>query len=360
MDPSATRLADGKKPLMVGACQNRMLPVTEAPLIALILAFFGVVLATIQDLKTREVPDSLSSGLIALGFAMALVRWALGDGWGVVVNSALGFGFGYGIGAALYFLRQWGGGDAKLLAGLGAMLGFFSSESAISVGFSNTGIGVAVGIVLFTGAIAYLSRHEGRTSVVSTLSGGLGLAGVSLFIGSFTFGLTDLFLPGYLVVVFLCGALWGVFMLLCLAWRNREAVRIGVRDRIAIYAGFVFGLIVIAAVLVFGLPLSGLLVFLALLTALSPLVLVISRSFEQTLFVRSVTPDELVLGDWLAEDVVVDGVVVIAASNPGLSALQIDELRDLWDRQAIVRILIKDGIAFVPAFLFAFLVVLMW
>jgi Flp pilus assembly protein protease CpaA len=360
MNCRATRLADGKKPLMGEERRSRMLPFTEAPHIALILAFIGIVLATIQDLKTREVPDSLSSGLIVLGFALALVRFAFGDGWGVVVNSALGFGFGYGIGALLYFLRQWGGGDAKLLAGFGALLGFFSSESAIAVGFSNTGLGVAGGVVLITGAIAFLSRHEGRSSIVSTLGGGLVLAGVSLSIRSLTFGFSDLFLPGYLVLLFLCGALWGVFMLLYLAWRNREAVRIGLRDRIAIYSGLLFGFIVIAAVLVFGLPLSGLLVFLALLVALSPLVVVISRSFEKTLFVRSVDPSGLVLGDWLAEDVVVDETVVIAKSNPGLSALQIDELRDLWDRKMISQILIKDGIAFVPAFLFAFVIVLVF
>jgi Flp pilus assembly protein protease CpaA len=360
MDPSATRLADGKKPLMVGACQNRMLPVTEAPLIALILAFFGVVLATIQDLKTREVPDSLSSGMIVLGFAMALVRWALGDGWGVVVNSALGFGFGYGIGALLYFSRQWGGGDAKLLAGFGALLGFFSSESAIAVGFSMTGIVVASFVVVATLALAYLSRYEGRRSVVSTMLGGCAVAAVMVSIGSLSFGLSDLFLPGYLVVVFLCGALWGVFMLLYLAYRNRDAVQMKGSDRIAIWSGLIFGLVVIGAITYLGLPLSGLLVFLALLVALSPLVLVISRSFEQTLFVRSVDPTQLVLGDWLAEDVVVDETVVIAKSNPGLSALQIDELRDLWDRKMISQILIKDGIAFVPAFLFAFVIVLVF
>ena len=336
-----------------------MIPLIEAPIIVIVLAFIGVVLATLQDLKTREVPDSLSSGLIALGFALSAVRWAFGEGWEVVINTTLGFGFGYGFGALLYYMRQWGGGDAKLLAGLGAMLGLFSTHEVIVVGLSNTGVAIAVGAVIVSVVIASLTRHEGRRSVISTLIGGALVAGVSSSIGSLTVSLPQLLLPGYLLWIFICGAVWGVAVLLYLAYRNRELVTFTISERVLIYGGMLFGLGVLGAVFVLELMLPGLVMVLGALVALSPLVLVISRKLEGTLFRREVDPSGLVLGDWLAEDVVVDGVVIISTSNPGLSERQIDELRDLWDRQVISRIVIRDGIAFVPAFLFAFIVVVL-
>lgn len=336
-----------------------MVPGTEAPLIALVLAFSAVVLATIQDLKTREVPDSLNSGLIVLGFALAALRWAFGEGWEVIVNTTLGFGFGYGFGALLYYARQWGGGDAKLLAGLGALLGMFSTHEVFVVGYSTTGLVIAASVVAVSGVIAYLTRHEGRSSVVSTILGGVFVAGVSLSVGAVSVGVAELFLPGYLLWIFICGAVWGVAVLLYLAYKNRGLVTFTGSERVLIYAGLLFGMGIVGGVVVFDVIVPGLVVVLGALVALSPLVLVISRRLEGVLFRREVDPSGLVLGDWLAEDIVVDGVVIIATSNPGLSERQIDELRDLWNRKVFSRIVIKDGIAFVPAFLFALIVIVL-
>lgn len=220
-------------------------------------------------------------------------------------------------------------------------------------GFSQIGVWIALGVVALTVVLAFLSRHEGRRSVISTLLGGLGVGLVALTIGGFGFGVMDLFLAGLLLVIFVCGAVWGVLVLLYLAYRNREAVLVSAGERSLITLGLVFGFGVIIAVPLLGVPLPGLLIVLGVLVGVSPLVLTISRRLEGVLFRRSVDPSGLVLGDWLAEDVVVDGVVVISTSNPGLSERQIGELRDLWDRKVISRIVIKDGIAFVPAFLFA-------
>jgi len=81
--------------------------------IALVIA----VAAAFVDARRREIPDAFPLVLVASGVAGA----ALGVvGWPAV---AAGAAIGFTLGAALFALGAFAGGDAKLLAGLGACLG---------------------------------------------------------------------------------------------------------------------------------------------------------------------------------------------------------------------------------------------
>jgi len=69
------------------------------------------------DLRRREIPDGFPLALAACAVVAALggaSTWS-----GVAAGAALGLG----IGAFLFWLGAFGGGDAKLLAGVGACLG---------------------------------------------------------------------------------------------------------------------------------------------------------------------------------------------------------------------------------------------
>ena len=333
-----------------------MLPSLEAPIIVIVLALTGLILATIQDLMTREVPDSLSSGMIVLGVSLALVNVSLGADWVVVINSLLGFGFGYGIGALLYYARQWGGGDAKLLAGLGSILGL-ANPAGITIGTSPLGWALAGIVLVITGLIMYLGRHEGRASMLGVGAGGVVVSIAASRIAAVS--IPELFLPWYLLLIFISGAIWALGVLLYLAYKHREIFTLKPLDRIAIYTGLAFGIAMLIAIFTLDPPVPALLIVLTALVSVSPLALLVSKKLEGTLFRRSVTPEELVLGDWLAEDIVVDATIVIPTTNPGLSERQIEEITDLWEHKKISTITIKDGIAFVPAFLIAFVIVLL-
>ncbi len=71
------------------------------------------------DLKTTEFPDWLPYALIAYALAVrGSFAWLLGD-WSILTNSiVIGLVF-LGAGLGLYYLRQWGDGDAWLLGALG-------------------------------------------------------------------------------------------------------------------------------------------------------------------------------------------------------------------------------------------------
>ena len=83
------------------------------------VSFVSLVVATILDLRKREIPDWIP---------IALAGWAVsGTAFGVAshgwVSLALGLGLGLSTGAFLFWIGGFGGGDAKLLAALGATLG---------------------------------------------------------------------------------------------------------------------------------------------------------------------------------------------------------------------------------------------
>lgn len=76
-----------------------------------------VVLAAIVDIRRREISNHFPIALIVC----AVVGAALGAiGWQSLLLGSL---FGISVGAVLFKLGAFGGGDAKLLAGIGACIG---------------------------------------------------------------------------------------------------------------------------------------------------------------------------------------------------------------------------------------------
>ena len=85
----------------------------------LTLPLLLLVIATICDFRTREIPDWISVvllliALLAAAFGFANIRW-----WMVVSGGLLGLS----IGGILFRYAEFGGGDAKLIAGVGSILG---------------------------------------------------------------------------------------------------------------------------------------------------------------------------------------------------------------------------------------------
>ncbi len=79
----------------------------------------GLAGATIIDLKTRRIPNLLTAGMIALGFALA----AAGASGISVRASILGFVLGLLLMMPGYLLGATGAGDVKLMAAVGALIG---------------------------------------------------------------------------------------------------------------------------------------------------------------------------------------------------------------------------------------------
>lgn len=78
-----------------------------------------LMIAAAIDLKTREIPDTISVALAICGSMAAVYGWA-GILWWMV---ACGILTGLFVGLLMFRFAGFGGGDAKVIAGLGAILG---------------------------------------------------------------------------------------------------------------------------------------------------------------------------------------------------------------------------------------------
>jgi len=87
--------------------------------------------ASYTDLRTKEVPDWLSYGFIIAALGIRGI-FSFQGGWEVIVTGLLGFAAFYLLALLFYYTHQWGGGDSKLLMGMGAALGIAYPFTEIS------------------------------------------------------------------------------------------------------------------------------------------------------------------------------------------------------------------------------------
>jgi Flp pilus assembly protein protease CpaA len=87
-----------------------------------ILAAIGVAgfgFAGFLDLKTTEFPDWLPYSMIVSALVARGVFSFLGSNWSILADSLIVGAIFLGLGLGMYFLKQWGDGDAWLLGALG-------------------------------------------------------------------------------------------------------------------------------------------------------------------------------------------------------------------------------------------------
>jgi len=90
---------------------------TNAPV--LLVALIGTAMAAVIDLRTRRVPDRVTLALAATGVALA----ATGFGRVGVIAACAGAATGLLLMLPGYLFGATGGGDVKLLAAAGTLLG---------------------------------------------------------------------------------------------------------------------------------------------------------------------------------------------------------------------------------------------
>jgi prepilin peptidase CpaA len=120
----------------------------------------AVALATIVDLARREIPDSISIGLVLWAIAAEFLGW-LPFRWDSLI---LGFITGLILGAIGFRLRSFGGGDVKLLAALGAAVGFWAVWTLV------------FWIALAGGVLGLIAKRRGERELAFAPAMALGLA----------------------------------------------------------------------------------------------------------------------------------------------------------------------------------------
>jgi len=261
-----------------------------------VLFFVWCFFAVLQDLRKREIADWLNFSLLvfALGFRFF---WSLfSNDFRFFYQGIIGTGIFLALAYLFYYSRFFAGGDAKLLISLGAIVPFSNDL------FSNLKIFACFFTLFF-------------------FVGGFYVLLASLVLGLKNFREVKKFFLHRLYEERIAFFVLGGFSL------------------VLVLCGFFSKLSFIIGVLVF------LLSFFYLYAI----------SVDRVCMVKRVRPSELREGDWLFEDVFVNGKR-IRASWDGLSSKEISILR-----KARKSVLIRGGVPFSPAFLISFvLFVLFW
>ena len=208
-----------------------------------VITIIILLVASYTDIKTREVPDWVSYSLIFSALGIRTI-FSVNSGWNILLGGVLGFAVCFAIAYLFYYTSQWGGGDAKLLMGMGAMIGIaypFSTDS--------------FNLLLF-----------------------------------------------FLALLFI-GAAYGLLWMLMLAVRKGKLFWLDFKHTVKAYNKLQLGLL-ISTLLLFVLVLFYSFIWPILFFPLGVFYLFLFiNTVEKTCFLKKVHVNDLTEGDWLAEDV---------------------------------------------------------
>lgn len=269
------------------------------------IAFIVLLVGSYTDIKTREVPDWLNYGLIGIGIGLSLLLSAIYWNITFFINSIAGLAALFVVAYIMFYSGQWGGGDSKMLMGLGALIG-------LDLGFR------------------------------------------------------DMFLISFFVNILLAGAAYGILFSFFLAVKHRKKFtkeykkisknKLVVKLRRLLVALLLLMLITFFLIEEYSMKLL-ILSFFMILTATFYFWIFV-KVVEKACMHKYVRPSELTEGDWIAKDVKVAGKYIAGPKDLGIEKKQIRKLVQLYKQKKVRKILIKEGIPFVPSFLIAFIVTL--
>lgn len=269
-------------------------------IIALLITF---VLGSIRDFQIREVPDTLNYSLLVFALSYFLYKSIIELSFTPILQSLAGLLVAFVFSMTLFYFGQWGGGDAKMLWGVGAALGF----PIQNIIFQNE-------LVLF------------------------------------------------ILLAMICGAIYGLIWMAVLAIKNFKSFKNSFKEKFfdekyAFYKKLYFVLSAVLILLVFLFNPFIEILFLTILLVISiPLMFLVSISvkiIEDKCMIKKISTSKLVEGDWIVSSHKIKGKL-LEIPRTGIEKEQIDALKKANIKQVIV----KEGIPFVPSFLFAFIVML--
>jgi Flp pilus assembly protein protease CpaA len=264
----------------------------------LFLIFLGIVWiigAILQDVRRREVDNIWNFSLIAFALAYRMFFSIFSNNYWFFLNGMIGFFLFLILGNLFYYGRLFAGGDAKLVIALGTILplsyDWFINAKIFMIFIGSFLAGGSFYVLLYSFVLILFNFDKFLREYKKQF-----VKYKHYFIWSFLF----VFLFGFLIYFF-----------------NKNMV------------------------------LSSLIFFLF------PTLFVFARAVEESCMVKKVSVNNLTVGDWLYEDLYLNGKT-IRKNWEGLSLKDLKLIRRKYNR----KVLVKYGVPFTPSFFIGFLTVL--
>mgnify|MGYP001598162531 CR=1 FL=1 len=263
-----------------------------------VIALIWLGYASIYDFKTKEVPDWISYSLIIIGLAFYLIKSVILKDLVFITQSLFGLLVLFLIGNLMYYTRQWGGGDVKLLSALGALFPVYPKDL---LNYFNPNLDLPFLLILILNLIIF-------------------------------------------------GALYSLIYSFYLVIKNKDKIKFNFKiDKIYLIIAILFALI---SLLLKDLEIKLLTLFLALLILIYPYIKNYISLVEKQIMIKKININKLTEGDWIIEDIYYKGKLIYNKNNPGISN---NEIR-LLKRFKIKNVLVKEGLPFIPGFLISLIV----
>jgi len=282
------------------------------PIIISVIVLIALIIASITDIKTREVPDWLNFSLVGLGLGIRLIWSLITKDNSFILAGIFGFGAFFILALIMFYTAQWGGGDSKMLMGLGALIG-----------------------IPFKSGLSLLNIMQ-----MPFLS----------------------FLINMLIIGSVYGLVWSFIM--CLRKRKKfvkewkKSMSSNADFRKIMLIGFI--VLIILIIFVSNVFVKILLLCLLIMIYLSFYLLIFIKAVEKACMLKYVKPTEVTEGDWIAKDIIVDKKYLAGPKDLGIEKKQLKKLISYYNKGKIKRVLIKIGIPFIPSFLIAYILTLIF
>ncbi|MBU3940933.1 MAG: prepilin peptidase [Nanoarchaeota archaeon] len=326
-------------------------------IVLLIITLVWLSFATYFDIKTQEIPDWLSYSLIIIGFVLSILKsnpsyiliilgllvitsifyyiekelkWV--KGYILIVISAfiyffvaakltqnifsssiLGFLIFFIIGDLMYHSKQWGGGDVKLLAGLGIV---FATYPKVLLTFLNPNLNLPFLIILF-------------------------------------------------INILIAGAFYGIIWTFVLAIKDKKKFSLNLKKilhmkKVRLLESIVFILTLVLLLVAFftvqDLRIRLFALFLGILPLFFLYLLILVKSIENMSFIKKIPISKIRIEDQIQNDIFYKGKKIYSKKSLGVTKAQLALIK----KAKIKSVIIKEGIPFVPSFLIGVLISLIF
>jgi Flp pilus assembly protein protease CpaA len=282
------------------------------------VTFMGLLIGSITDIKSREVPDWISYGMVFSGLGLRLLHSLVTGEWMYFVYGLIGFAVLFGLAYLMFYTGQWGGGDSKLLIAMGALFATFPT---------------------------FLQEM------------------FNPFFGKFPFMLA------YWINLLIVGAVYAIIWSLVIGtirfkdFKKKAAEKLEQKlfkqiRQFVVYP--VCGILIFLALILGNIILKIVFSIMAVFILISYFMWIFVKAVEESCMYKHVKPEELTEGDWVVKDIVIDGKFICGPKTLGVEERHIRKLKELHKENKINSVLIKTGIPFIPSFFVAFIVTIVW